>query len=198
VSTAPKSVSLSRPLGRRPLQLGAFEVSAAATDAWTKAELGRVLRQLGGKLRRSFPSMPPPNRHPDYDNEQLATRNPMSTPRPPFDFSQLRARQAREQASAVARAERLAALVRERVPPILRRYGAGRAWLFGSIAAGRCHARSDVDLLVLGIAAADYWALRHDLEQTLDRPVDLLTQDDDPIMVRKVTERGVLIHEPHA
>ncbi|WP_058557781.1 nucleotidyltransferase family protein [Thiohalocapsa sp. ML1] len=115
-----------------------------------------------------------------------------------FDFSRLHARQAQERAEAVANATRLAALVREQVPPILRRYGAGCAWLFGSIAAGRCHARSDVDLLVLGIAAADYWALRHDLEQALDRPVDLLTQDDDPIMVRKVTERGVLIHEPLA
>jgi len=119
-------------------------------------------------------------------------------PPAPFDFSRLHARQAQERAAAVAIAARLAALVRDRVPPILRRYGAGRAWLFGSIAAGRCHARSDVDLLVLGIAAADYWALRHDLEQALDRPVDLLTQDDDPVMVRKVTERGVLIHEPLA
>lgn len=116
----------------------------------------------------------------------------------PFDFSLLHARQAREQASAVARAARLSALVRERVPPILGRYGAGRAWLFGSVAAGRCHARSDVDLLVLGIPAGDYWALRHDLEEALECPVDLLTQDDDPIMVRKVTERGVLIHEPLA
>jgi predicted nucleotidyltransferase len=89
----------------------------------------------------------------------------MSSPPPPFDFSRLHARQAREQAEAVAIAAQLAALVLERVPPILRRYGAGRAWLFGSVAAGRCHGRSDVDLLVLGIAAADYWALRHDLEQ---------------------------------
>lgn len=43
-----------------PVQLGAFEVSVAAADAWAKAELGRVLRALGGNLRRSFASVPPP------------------------------------------------------------------------------------------------------------------------------------------
>lgn len=37
-----------------------FEISAAAADAWTKNELGRVLRTLGGNPRRSFPSVPAP------------------------------------------------------------------------------------------------------------------------------------------
>jgi hypothetical protein len=67
----PEQVSLAKggypirdPAGHQrtvdPVQLGAFEVSAAATDAWAKAELGRVLGSLGGNLRRSFASVPPP------------------------------------------------------------------------------------------------------------------------------------------
>ena len=123
---------------------------------------------------------------------------PVAPSTAPFDFGKLRARQAQEREGLRAEGARLQALVGCVVPPILRRYGATRGWLFGSIAAGLCHARSDVDLLVLGVPAAAYWAPRHDLEQALDRPVDLLTQDDDPVMVRKITERGVLIHEPHA
>lgn len=114
-----------------------------------------------------------------------------------FDFSRLHARQARAEALATETAAGLRALVQARVLPILHRYRAGRAWLFGSIAAGRAHACSDVDLLVLGITAADYWPLRYGLEQALERPIDLLTQDDDPVMVRKIIERGVLIHDPH-
>lgn len=35
-----------------------FEVDAATADTWAKDELGRVLRQLGGNLRRAFTSAP--------------------------------------------------------------------------------------------------------------------------------------------
>jgi len=73
----------------------------------------------------------------------------------------------------------------------------GRAYLFGSIAEGRAHAHSDVDLLVMDVPAATYWDLRHDLEQALGRPLDLLTQDDDPVLVGKIIARGELIDGPH-
>ncbi|AUB80345.1 nucleotidyltransferase family protein [Candidatus Thiodictyon syntrophicum] len=117
--------------------------------------------------------------------------------RPPFDFSKLKARWAREQAETSAESSRLRDQVSREVPPILRRYGVGRAYLFGSIAEGRAHARSDVDLLVMDVPAAIYWDLRHDLEQALGRPLDLLTQDDDPVLVGKIIARGELIDGPH-
>lgn len=72
-----------------------------------------------------------------------------------------------------------------------------RAYLFGSIAEGRVGAQSDVDLLVLGVCAAAYWNLRRDLEQALGRPLDLFTQDDDPVFVAKIIARGQVIYGPH-
>jgi predicted nucleotidyltransferase len=84
------------------------------------------------------------------------------------------------------------------VPPVLRAHGVERAWLFGSLARGTAHARSDVDLLVLGVGAGDYWELRHDLERALERPLDLITQDDDPVFVAKARARGVQIYGPES
>ena len=112
----------------------------------------------------------------------------------PFDFSKLKARWVREQAAIRAESGRLRDQVHREVPPILRRYGLARAYLFGSVAAGRAHSRSDIDLLVIDVAATTYWDLRHDLEQALRRPLDLLTQDDDPVLVGKIIARGELIN----
>lgn len=56
-----------------PVQLGNFEVSVAAADAWAKAELGRVLRAFGGNLRRSFASVPPSADGPAYPPEAPVT-----------------------------------------------------------------------------------------------------------------------------
>ncbi|MBK1633012.1 DNA polymerase beta [Thiohalocapsa halophila] len=111
-----------------------------------------------------------------------------------FDTSKLRARRARERAEQAVAAARLHALVLDVVPPILARFGATAAYLFGSVAAGTAHADSDVDLLVLGIGPAAYWALRQELEQALGRPLDLHTQDDDPVFVAKAIHRGKLIY----
>ncbi|MEM9460789.1 MAG: nucleotidyltransferase domain-containing protein [Myxococcota bacterium] len=76
------------------------------------------------------------------------------------------------------------------------------AWLFGSHAEGRARADSDVDVAVLfaqdpprtldglGLDIAG------DLEQVLDRPVDLVVLNRVPIdLVRVVMSSGVLIYE---
>ncbi len=112
----------------------------------------------------------------------------------PFDFSKLKARWERERAETSIVSARLAAHVRRTATPILRAYGVTCAYLFGSIAEGRAGIRSDVDLLVLGVAAAAYWDLRRDLEQALGRPLDLFTQADDPVFVAKVIARGEVIY----
>ena len=70
------------------------------------------------------------------------------------------------------------------------------AYMFGSIAEGRAGMASDVDLLVIGAKAADYWDLRRDLEEALGRPLDLFTQDDDRVLVTKIMARGKLIYGP--
>lgn len=111
-----------------------------------------------------------------------------------FDTSKVRARRARERAARTAAAAELHSRVLEVVPPIVARHGAAAAYLFGSVSAGSAHASSDVDLVVLGIGPADYWELRHELEHALDRPVDLHTQDDDPVFVTKAIDRGEQIY----
>jgi len=117
--------------------------------------------------------------------------------RSPFDFSKLKARWDLERAQTRIASVRLEAQVRLAATPILQAYGVTRAYLFGSIAAGRAGARSDVDLLVLGVGAAAYWDLRRDLEQVLGRPLELFAQDDDPVFVAKVIARGQVIYGPH-
>jgi predicted nucleotidyltransferase len=122
---------------------------------------------------------------------------PTAFPQQGFDISALRRRRSREQAARASESARLHALVLAVVPQLVARYGATAAYLFGSIAAGTAHARSDVDLVVLGIGPADYWNLRHELEQALGRPLDLHTQDDDPTLVTKAIARGECIYVRH-
>lgn len=117
---------------------------------------------------------------------------------PGFDFSKLKARWAREREEARNEADRIAAQVSLAAVPVLKSHGVTRAWIFGSVAEGRASVRSDVDLLVLGIGAAAYWDLRRDLEQALARPLDLFTQDDDPVFVAKIMARGQLIYGPES
>lgn len=79
--------------------------------------------------------------------------------------------------------------------PILKQYGIGKAVLFGSLQRGKCHDRSDIDLLVLPLASQQYWDFCNDLEQALDFRVDVYTQTDDPVFVRKMLNRGETIYE---
>ncbi len=115
----------------------------------------------------------------------------------PFDFSKLKARWDLERAQTRIASAQLEAQVRLTAAPILQAYHVTTAYLFGSIADGRASAWSDVDLLVLGVGAAAYWDLRRDLEQALERPLDLFTQDDDPVFVAKIIARGQVIYGPH-
>ena len=98
----------------------------------------------------------------------------------------------------VARAERSAGLrarLIEQGLPVLRAHGVRQVWLFGSVATGTAESASDIDLLVTPVSAADYWALRRELEAALGNPVDLYTQDDDAGLVRKIIERGERLYE---
>ncbi|NBC48469.1 MAG: nucleotidyltransferase domain-containing protein [Gammaproteobacteria bacterium] len=112
-----------------------------------------------------------------------------------FDFHRLQARWARQQREAQARSLRLLERVQRRARPILDQNGAARAWVFGSVAAGCAREDSDLDLLVLGTAAEDYWALRAALEAALGRSLDLLTEADDPKVVQQAMAQGIAIYD---
>lgn len=75
-----------------------------------------------------------------------------------------------------------------------------KAWLFGSFARGEETPQSDVDLLVIldnsqpiGLKFFGMW---HDLEQLLDRPVDLVTEASlANFAVESVERDKILIYE---
>ena len=75
-----------------------------------------------------------------------------------------------------------------------------RAWLFGSFARGEETPLSDVDILVIldhsqpiGLKFFGMW---NDLEQLLDRPVDLVTEGSLADFARESVERDkILIYE---
>ena len=107
----------------------------------------------------------------------------------------LEARWRRERLFRERRSAELRRTVLEAGVPVLRRYGVSRAWLFGSVAAGAAGPGSDVDILAMPVPAEVFWPLRRDLEAALGCPLDLCTQDDDPAFVRKIQQRGELIHD---
>ncbi len=79
--------------------------------------------------------------------------------------------------------------------PVFKKFNIHRVILFGSILDETCETDSDLDLLVSLLPGDRYWAFRHELEQALELPVDVYTQDDDPAFIRKIGERGQVIYE---
>ncbi len=94
------------------------------------------------------------------------------------------AQQAREQAQVCAKA-----LVEE--------HGAERVYLIGSLARGSSfHPRSDIDLVVAGIAPERYFAVLADIAERASREVDLiLLESATPALLKCVANEGVLLHE---
>jgi uncharacterized protein len=111
-----------------------------------------------------------------------------------FDYSALKARWAAQRNESATLSARLLEQVERQGAAVFRRYRATRAIAFGSLVEGRAHARSDIDLVVLGTEPADYWALRRDLDETLGRPIDLHTESDDARFVAKAIDRGKVIY----
>ena len=70
--------------------------------------------------------------------------------------------------------------VRKAAAPILKKYGVKRARLYGSVARGEARPESDIDMLVSFLRPIDGWTyagLARELEEALDRPVDLVTEN---------------------
>jgi len=70
--------------------------------------------------------------------------------------------------------------ITEKITPILKQYGIKKASIFGSFSRGDERPDSDVDLLVeLGpgpMGLFEYIGLKHTLEDTLGKDVDLVTE----------------------
>ncbi len=94
------------------------------------------------------------------------------------------ARQAREQAQVCAQA-----LVEE--------YAVERVYLIGSLARGSSfHPRSDIDLVVAGLASERYFAVLADIAERVGREIDLiLLESATPALLKCVADEGVLLYE---
>ena len=70
--------------------------------------------------------------------------------------------------------------IKNKILPILQRYGVKRAGVFGSVVRGGASEDSDVDILVelpKGASLLDLVGLKIELEEELERKVDVLTYD---------------------
>jgi predicted nucleotidyltransferase len=77
--------------------------------------------------------------------------------------------------------------MKESILPILRRYGVSKAALFGSIVKNQIQPESDIDILVQidnDISLLDFVGLKIELEETLNRNVDLVEYDTIKPLIR--------------
>lgn len=78
--------------------------------------------------------------------------------------------------------------IKQSVVPILRRYGVTRAGLFGSIVRSRMRPDSDIDILVqidTDISLLDFVGLKIELEEALNRNVDVVEYDTIKPIIRE-------------
>lgn len=103
-----------------------------------------------------------------------------------WDAEEARDLEAREQAMT-----RLPLLVEL----LVKRFGARAVVLVGSLARGPFRADSDIDLVVAGLSATDFWRAGVALEDAAGRHVDLIPWEDiSDEMRHTVADHGRLLH----
>lgn len=89
--------------------------------------------------------------------------------------------------------------IRAIVAPIAARHGVERVYLFGSYARGEANAHSDIDLRVDKGRLKDMFALGalySDLEEGLDKALDLLTTGSlDEKFLSRISDEEVLLYD---
>lgn len=106
-----------------------------------------------------------------------------------------RARIAAERTAAADRAAELHGRAKAAARKLAEEHGASRVWLFGSLAWGRAHAASDVDLLVEGLPAEAWSAACALVEAEVRAAVDLVrVEEAPPELAARVRSQGVLLH----
>ncbi len=80
---------------------------------------------------------------------------------------------------------------------LVEEHGAERVYLIGSLARGSgFHPRSDIDLVVAGLAPKRYFAVLADIAERASREVDLiLLESATPALLECVANEGVLLYE---
>ena len=87
--------------------------------------------------------------------------------------------------------------IKEKITPILQRYGIKKAAIFGSLAKGEAKTSSDVDILVeikSGMSLLDFIGIKIELEEALKMKVDLVEYDTiKPLIREKILSEQVAI-----
>jgi len=87
--------------------------------------------------------------------------------------------------------------LKRKILPILQRYGAKRAGLFGSCVRGDMKEESDIDILVeieKDISLLDFVGLKLEIEEVLGRKVDLVEYNTiKPSLKEKILKEQVVI-----
>jgi predicted nucleotidyltransferase len=87
--------------------------------------------------------------------------------------------------------------IKEKVSPIMKRYGVKKVALFGSLVRGEMREDSDVDILVeieSDISLLDFVGLKIEIEEALGRKVDLVEYCTiKPLLKDKILKEQVVI-----
>ena len=87
--------------------------------------------------------------------------------------------------------------IKEKITPILQRYGIKKAAIFGSLAKGKAKISSDVDILVEikgDMSLLDFIGIKIELEEALKMRVDLVEYDTiKPIIKERILAEQVVI-----
>ena len=110
-------------------------------------------------------------------------------------FEKLKSRWKRDALEQAERAQTFKRDLLKKATPIFKRYKIQQAHIFGSVAEGRCREKSDIDIYVSSLPAEDYWQFRHELEEAVQLPIDLYTDSDDPVFIKKIMARGEQIYD---
>jgi len=86
-------------------------------------------------------------------------------------------------------------LLREKAIPVFKKFRISKVVLFGSAAENRSRPDSDIDLFVRPLPGKDYWDFIRELADVIGIPVDVYTDTDDEVFVKKILERGEVIYE---
>ena len=100
----------------------------------------------------------------------------------------------RDQAARAGHALRAREVARQMAALLAHEPGVRRVWLFGSLAGGLVHERSDIDLAVEGLSPEREAATTRRLEAMTDLPLDLVRLEDvlEPMRERILTDGELL------
>ena len=110
-------------------------------------------------------------------------------------YTKLKDRWRKEQQARSQRSIEMKDALNTRGVSVFKKFEIHKVVLFGSVLTHRSTVSSDIDLLVTPLSAVDYWKFCHELERMILYPVDIYTQNDDPVFVQKILQRGEIVYE---